>query len=95
MLADRKGKPAYAVRQVWHDQETSINLVHEQQVRPRRWWNHLTRPAGILLIAGAVGWPVLLLAHGWTKSSLAFAVADMSVILLGYDLTRCGEQKWL
>lgn len=95
MPAEKKRKPIYAVRQVWFDQETGVYVIHEQQVRPRRWWNSLTRPAGLLLVTGAVGWPIFLIGHGWIKAGVAFAVADTTVILLGYDLMRCGARKWL
>lgn len=69
-------------------------LIEEREVVPRRWWNRLTRPIGIALIVGAVGWPVVVLCHGWPRLALGFAIADWCVIVAGRDLMHWGAKRW-
>lgn len=66
-------------------------LIEAREVVPRRWWNRLTRPIGIALIVGAVGWPVVVMWHGWPRLALAFAIAGGCVIVGGCDLMRWGQ----
>lgn len=77
----------------WQLPDGSI-LIEEREVVPRRWWNRLTRPIGIVLIVGAVGWPIALLCLGWPRLALGFAIADLCVIGTGRDLIRWGAKRW-
>lgn len=85
--------PIHEVRELWYQEDGSV-IVYSHQVVPRRWWNRLTRPIGVLLIVLAVAWPALLLSHGWTWLGLAFATGDVCVVLVGRDLILWGARRW-
>lgn len=83
------------VRDVWPDGDGGAVIVHEQYQQPARWWHPATRLTGILMILLAIGWPAFLLSFGWTKTGLAFAVADIALLATGSEVMRSGEKKWL
>lgn len=83
----------YEVRELWHQHDGSI-IVYSQQVVPRRWWNHVTRPVGLVLILLAVAWPVVLVSHGWPRLGWLFALGDGCVVVVGLDLMRSGAKRW-
>lgn len=88
------GRFRYEVRHQWR--EPSGPTVTEWQLcRPRRWWSHVTRPVGILLILFAVLWPIFLFAQGWLRLGLAFAVGDVSLASIGLELMAAGQRRWL
>lgn len=86
-------EPVYEVRALWREDDGSV-IIHRQQVVPRRWWNHATRPAGLLLIMAAVIWPVLVFAHGWTRAGLFFIFGDGCVVFLGLEMIHAGGRRW-
>lgn len=95
--ADRAELPRNArlvVRDIWPDGDGAV-IVHEQYQRPARWWHPATRLVGILMILLAIGWPAFLLSFGWTKTGLAFAMADIALLATGWEVMRSGEEKWL
>ncbi len=87
-----KGRPV-AVRHRWVEADGSVLTCSEPYV-PRRWWHRLTGPVGGILVAVAVGWPLLLLVSGWPRLALCFAVADGALAWLGVELMRAGTARW-
>ena len=83
------------VRDVWPDGVDGTVIAHEQYQRPARWWRPATRLFGILMILLAIGWPVLLLSSGWIRTGLAFAAADLALLVTGWEVMTSGEKKWL
>jgi hypothetical protein len=83
----------YEVRELWYEDDGSV-IVYSQQVVPRQRWNHLTRPVGLLLILSALMWPLLLLAHEWTRLGLLFVPGDACVIFVAVELIRSGAKRW-
>ncbi|MDQ1157394.1 hypothetical protein QE385_001721 [Sphingomonas sp. SORGH_AS 950] len=85
--------PGREVRGIWRQPDGGV-IIWEQEIEPRRWWNRVTRPLGILLILAAIAWPLVLLAHGWPRLGLGFAVADLCLVSTGRDLMRWGAKRW-
>ena len=83
------------VRNVWPDGTDGTVIVHEQYQWSARWWHPATRLIGILMILLAIGWPVLLLSSGWIRTGLAFAAADLALLVTGWEVMTSGEKKWL
>jgi hypothetical protein len=90
--ADRD-EAVYEVRSLWYEDDGSVIIQH-QQVVPRRWWNHITRPIGLFLIVAAIIWPLLLFRQGWVRASLFFACGDPCVVFLGVEMMRAGGRRW-
>jgi hypothetical protein len=47
------------------------------------------------MIMIAIGWPVILLSHGWTRTGLAFAAADVALLTTGWEVMRSGGKRWM
>ncbi|WP_294282839.1 hypothetical protein [uncultured Sphingomonas sp.] len=47
------------------------------------------------MILLAIGWPVTLLSYGWTKTGLAFAAADIALLVTGFEVMKSGDKRWL
>lgn len=84
-----------AVRDVWPTDVPGIVIVQEQYQVPERWWHPATRAAGALMILLAVCWPALLISHGWTRTGIAFAFADLALAVTGWELMIAGRKRWL
>jgi len=82
------------VREIWPDQDGMVIICKQYRV-PARWWHPVARGTGIVLILFAICWPVLLLSHGWIRTGAAFAVADLALIVLGWELMSAGKARWL
>lgn len=93
MTKKEHSPPDLEIRELWYEDDGKV-IVYSQQVVPRQWWNHLTRPVGLLLILLAVVWPLLLLAHGWTRLGLLFVPGDACVVFVAVELTRSGAKRW-
>lgn len=83
------------VRDVWPAGTDGTVIVHEQYQLPARWWHPATRLAGVLMIMIAIGWPVILLSHGWTRTGLGFAAADVALLTTGWEVMKSGGERWL
>lgn len=84
--------PPREERARWRMPDSSI-LIEEREIVPRRWWNRLARPIGIIVIVWAVGWPIVLLFLGWPRVALGFAIADLCVIGTGCELMHWGAKR--
>lgn len=84
----------YEVRHRWRER-SGATITEWQLCRPRRWWSVVTQPLGIMLVLFAVLWPILLVAQGWLRSGVFFAVGDASVAFLGFELIAAGQRRWL
>ncbi len=84
----------YEVRHRWREC-SGATITEWQLCRPRCWWSAVTRPLGILLVLFAVLWPPFLVAQGWLRSGVVFAVGDASVVFLGFELIAAGQRRWL
>ena len=83
------------VRDVWRDETDGTVIVHEQYQLAARWWHPAARLVGVLMIMVAIGWPVILLSHGWMRTGFAFAAADVALLTTGWEAMKSGEKKWL
>ncbi|MFN3676352.1 MAG: hypothetical protein ACK4TC_10255 [Sphingomonas pseudosanguinis] len=83
------------VREVWSGSGEGAVIVHEQYQRPARWWHPATRLIGIMMIMLAIGWPVILLSYGWTRTATVFAAADIALLATGWEVMKSGEKRWL
>jgi hypothetical protein len=84
----------YEVRHRWREC-SGATITEWQLCRPRCWWSAVTRPLGILLVLFAVLWPPFLVAQGWSRLGVVFAVGDASVVFLGFELIAAGQRRWL
>ena len=47
------------------------------------------------MIMIAIGWPVILVLHGWTRASLTFFAADVALLTTGWEVMRSGGKRWM
>ncbi|WP_084582913.1 hypothetical protein [Sphingomonas azotifigens] len=93
--ADQLRDAKLVIRGVWADGTERPVILHEQYQRPAKWWHKAARLAGILMVALAIGWPVILLAYGWTRTGLFFVVVDAALLWTGREVMTLSEKKWL
>jgi hypothetical protein len=92
-MEESDNEAKFEIRERWYEDDGSV-IIYRHQIVPRRWWNHLTRPLGVVAIMFAVAWPILLLAYGWSKLGVASLIGDISVVYVGLELISCGAKRW-